>query len=162
MAWSNSGQIVEFLTRLWKAGAFRSHLQNRADWREWLEIGGNIRVESETTARSATVFSLAARRPPEEVRFDRRELSEILKVYGRQVAAGNWRDYAISFGRDRAVFAILRGTGEMPLYTIVKDPSRAERQGAYAVIAQGGLILKRGHDLARVLAVLEKPTKVVG
>lgn len=119
-------------------------------------------MESEATARGATIFSLTARRAPEEVRFDRRELSEILRVYGRQVAAGNWRDYAISFGRERAVFAILRGTGEMPLYTIVKDPARAERQGAYAVIAQGGLILKRGHDLARVLAVLEKPTKVVG
>jgi Protein of unknown function (DUF2794) len=98
----------------------------------------------------------------EEVRFNRHELGAILTVYGRQVAAGEWRDYAIHFGRDKAVFAILRRTGESPLYRIEKDPKRAEKQGAYAVVAQGGRVLKRGADLARVLMVLEKPAKVIG
>jgi Protein of unknown function (DUF2794) len=98
----------------------------------------------------------------EEVRFNRHELAAILSVYGRQVAAGEWRDYAIHFSRERAVFAILRRTGEAPLFRVEKDPKRAEKQGAYAVIAQGGRVLKRGHDLARVLLVLEKPTKIVG
>ena len=99
---------------------------------------------------------------PGPVFFDRRELELILRVYGRMVAAGEWRDYAIDFGRERAVFAILRRTGETPLYRIEKDPKRSEKQGAYAVIAQDGRVLKRGHDLERVVLVLEKPAKVVG
>jgi hypothetical protein len=110
---------------------------------------------------SAVVIPLAMRRTPEDVRFDRRELGEILNVYGRHVASGEWRDYAIVFGRERAVFAILRHAGETPLYRIEKDPSRAGKQGAYAVIAQGGMVLKRGADLARVLKVLDKPKRVV-
>jgi len=109
-----------------------------------------------------TILPLVARRMPEDVRFNRHELGDILKVYGRQVAAGEWRDYAITFGREKAVFSILRRTGESPLYLIEKDPKRSEKQGAYAVIAQGGMVLKRGHDLERVLRVLEKPTKVIG
>lgn len=114
------------------------------------------------SASGAIVIPLAPRNVAEDVRFDRRELSEILNVYGRHVATGEWRDYAIAFGRDRAVFAILRHTGETPLYRIEKDPKRAAKQGAYAVIAQGGLVLKRGSDLARVLKVLDKPKRVVG
>lgn len=119
-------------------------------------------MEPEQASPSALIVPLASRMSQEEVRFDRRELSEILKVYGRQVAAGEWRDYAISFGRERAVFAIFRRTGEVPLYRIEKEPKRSEKQGAYAVLASGGLVLKRGHDLARVLKVLEKPVKVIG
>lgn len=115
----------------------------------------------ESTAGGAAILPFSHARPPELVRFDRRELSLILRVYGRQVATGEWRDYAIDFGRERAVFAILRRAGEAPLYRIEKDPGRASRQGAYAVIAQGGLVLKRGADLERVLRVLEKPVKVV-
>jgi hypothetical protein len=110
----------------------------------------------------ATVVPFVPPRMLEPVRFDRRELSAILNVYGRNVANGEWRDYAIVFGRERAVFAILRRTGEVPLYRIEKDPKRAEKQGAYSVIAQGGRVLKRGHDLARVLQVLEKPARLVG
>jgi hypothetical protein len=91
---------------------------------------------------------------PKTVTFDRQELSQILNLYGRYVAEGEWRDYAMDFGRDRATFAIFRRAAEQPLYRIVKDPSLARKQGAYAVIAQGGLILKRGHDLAQVLKVL--------
>ncbi len=109
-----------------------------------------------------TVVPFTRPAAPELVRFHRRELSIILRVYGRYVAAGEWRDYAIDFGRERAVFVILRRTGEAPLYRIEKDPKRSEKQGAYAVIAQDGRVLKRGADLDRVVRVLEKPTKVVG
>ena len=98
---------------------------------------------------------------PEDVRFNRHELGAILSVYGRQVATGEWRDYAIHFSRERAVFAILRRTGEAPLYRIEKHPKLASRQGQYSVVAQGGLILKRGNDLARVLTVLERRPKLV-
>ena len=105
-----------------------------------------------------------ARRPAErrveQVAFDRKELNVILGVYGTKVAEGEWRDYALDFGRDKAVFSIFRRTSEMPLYRIVKDPSLARKQGIYSVIAQGGLILKRGHDLAQVLRVLLKPPKL--
>ena len=72
------------------------------------------------------------------------------------VAEGDWRDYAMDFGREVATFSIFRRTSEVPLYRIVKNPALARKQGLYAVIAQGGLILKRGHDLAQVLRVLIK------
>lgn len=90
------------------------------------------------------------------VAFDRHELSEILKVYGRMVAAGEWRDYAIDHLSDRAVFSIFRRSSEVPLYRVEKNPKLARRQGAYSVIAQTGMILKRGGELARVLRVLDK------
>jgi hypothetical protein len=98
--------------------------------------------------------------PAPTVSFDRHELRQILDLYGRKVAEGEWRDYAMDFLRDRAVFSIFRRSSEMPLYRIEKDPRLARRQGAYAVIAGTGLILKRGHDLHRVLRVLDRP-KVV-
>jgi len=78
------------------------------------------------------------------VSFDRRELSEILRIYGRMVAAGEWRDYAIDTLKDRAVFSIFRRTSEMPLFRVEKDPRLARRQGAYSVIGAGGTVLKRG------------------
>jgi len=92
--------------------------------------------------------------------FTRRELNQILDLYGRKVAAGEWRDYAIDFGREKAVFSVYRRASEVPIYRIEKSPRLARRQGAYSVIAATGLILKRGHDLARVLAVLEKPVRL--
>lgn len=92
------------------------------------------------------------------VAFDRRELDTILRLYGRMVAAGEWRDYAMDFGREEAVFSVFRRTSEMPLYRIVKAPKLARKQGAYAVVAPGGRILKRGSELARVLQVLEPKT----
>jgi hypothetical protein len=94
------------------------------------------------------------------IAFDRRELKIILDIYGRKVADGEWRDYALDFGRDTATFSIFRRASEVPLYRIVKDPALARRQGAYAVIAQGGLILKRGHDLAQVLCVLARQPRL--
>jgi hypothetical protein len=93
-------------------------------------------------------------KPPERVSFNRQELQTILGLYGAKVADGEWRDYAMDFGRDKAVFSVFRRASEMPLYRIEKNPSLARRQGAYSVIAQGGLVLKRGHDLAAVLRVL--------
>ena len=90
------------------------------------------------------------------VAFDRTELSALLNLYGRHVASGEWRDYAMDFGREQAVFAIFRRASEQPLYRVVKDPSLARKQQHYAVVAQGGLILKRGNDLTQVLRVLVK------
>jgi hypothetical protein len=90
------------------------------------------------------------------VRFDRRELNRILSIYGRMVAAGEWRDYAIDFLHDRAAFSIFRRSSEMPLYTVLKQPKMRTRQGEYAVVAAGGQVLKRGHDLANVLHILER------
>ena len=98
---------------------------------------------------------------PKQVSFNRQELRRILDLYGRMVAEGEWRDYAIDFTRDKAVFSVYRRTSEMPLYRIEKDPRLARRQGAYAVIAASGLILKRGHDLDRVLHAIDKPLRVV-
>ena len=99
--------------------------------------------------------------PPKPVSFERRELQLILNLYGRRVAEGEWRDYAIDFTPMKAVFAIFRRASETPLYTIEKIPSLARRQGAYAVVAANGLILKRGHDLERVLGVLDKKLRLV-
>ena len=96
-----------------------------------------------------------------QVSFDRGELREILNLYGRKVADGEWRDYAIDFTRDKAVFSVYRRTSDMPLYRIEKDPKLARRQGAYSVVATSGLVLKRGHELSKVLRVIDKPLKVV-
>ena len=93
--------------------------------------------------------------------FNRRELDDILAVYGRKVAVGEWRDYAIDMGRDKAVFSVFRRSSECPLYRIEKNPKLARKQGAYSVVAAGGLILKRGHDLRRVLQVLESKLRLV-
>ncbi|MGH6854601.1 MAG: DUF2794 domain-containing protein [Aestuariivirga sp.] len=94
------------------------------------------------------------------IAFNRQELAIILGMYGSKVAAGEWRDYALDFGRDRATFSIFRRSSEMALYRIVKDSPLARKKGFYSVIAQGGLILKCGQDLAQVLRVLIKPPKL--
>ncbi len=103
----------------------------------------------------------AGRIGPVNVNFDRHELREILNLYGRKVAEGEWRDYAIDFTPTLAVFSVFRRTSEMPLYRIEKNPKLAKRQGMYSVVTPTGLILKRGHELAKVIAVLEKKLKVV-
>ena len=102
--------------------------------------------------------SSAPQRPaqPMEIWFHRRELDVILRVYGRMVAAGEWRDYAIDGMKDCAVFSIFRRTSEAPTYTVEKRPALARKQGAYAVVNATGQILKRGHDLASVLRVFDK------
>lgn len=107
-------------------------------------------------ARAGTDNTRDLGRRPERVAFDRKELNTILNLYGQFVAAGEWRDYALDFGRDQATFSIFRHASEQPLYRVVKDPALSRKQGVYSVIAQGGLILKRGQDLAQVLRVLMK------
>ncbi|MBM2575412.1 DUF2794 domain-containing protein [Jannaschia sp. Os4] len=93
---------------------------------------------------------------PEPVHFHRTELAPILGLYGRMVAAGEWRDYGISALKDVAVFSVFRRTAEQPLYRIEKRPRLRDKQGQYAVIGMDGRILKRGHDLRSVLRVLER------
>jgi hypothetical protein len=87
--------------------------------------------------------------------FERSELERLLGFYGRMVAAGKWRDYALDALPDCAVFSVYRRASEAPLYQIEKRPDDAHRQGAFSVHAPDGRILRRGHDLSRVLAVLE-------
>src|SRR4051794_25362161 len=91
-----------------------------------------------------------------QVAFDRAELNRILGVYGRMVAAGEWRDYALDFLEDAAVFSIFRHAAEMPLFRIEKQPKLRAKQGQYCVVAAGGMILKRGNELAQVLKIFDK------
>jgi hypothetical protein len=91
-----------------------------------------------------------------QVTFDRPELGRILTVYGRMVACGEWRDYALDFLEEVAVFSIFRHASEMPLFRVEKRPRLRAKQGQYSVIAAGGVILKRGHDLAQVLKIFDK------
>ena len=95
------------------------------------------------------------------VTFSRRELDRILGLYGRMVAAGEWRDYAIDFLKDRAVFSVFRRSSEMPIYRIEKNPRLARRQGAYSVISATGHIVRRGQELDRVLGALDRSLRVV-
>ncbi len=95
------------------------------------------------------------------VAFDRRELNLLFNLYGAKVASGEWRDYALDFTPAKAIFSIFRRASEAPLYRIEKNPELARRQGAYAVITTTGLVLRRGHDLSRVLRALDG-LKLVG
>ncbi|PCH93701.1 MAG: hypothetical protein COB84_08805 [Rhodobacteraceae bacterium] len=97
-----------------------------------------------------------ARKNPFPTHFHRTELAVIMSLYGRMVAAGEWRDYGISPLKDVAIFSIFRRTAEYPIYRIEKRPKLANKQGLYALITMDGRILKRGHDLKAVLRVLEK------
>ena len=103
----------------------------------------------------------AGRGPIGPISFDRRELTQLLGMYGRKVAEGEWRDYAIDMLREKAVFSVFRRSCEYPLYRIEKDPRLARRQGVYCVIAPTGLILKRGHDLKKVLRVIDPQLRLV-
>lgn len=93
--------------------------------------------------------------------FDRRELTQILDIYGRKVAAGEWRDYAIDMLGEKAVFSVFRKASEFPLFRIEKNARLSRRQGAYSVVAATGHILKRGHSLKNVLRVLDKQLRLV-
>ena len=88
--------------------------------------------------------------------FDRGEFMTILDLYGRMVAAGHWRDYALRMDRDVAVFAAFRRSAENPEIRIEKRPLLARKQGAYSLVAEHGQVLKRGHELKLVLAPLER------
>jgi hypothetical protein len=89
-------------------------------------------------------------------RFDRLELNRILTIYARMVAAGEWRDYALDFLDDVAVFSIFRRSSEMALFQVEKRPRLKSKQGQYAVVAAGGQVLRRGHELAQVLKIFDK------
>jgi hypothetical protein len=113
------------------------------------------------TVHSLTPFPGSAP-PPERVFFDRHELGAILVVYGRMVAAGEWRDYGIGGDAEVAVFSIFRRTAETPVYRVEKRPRLRARQGMYALVGPEGQVLRRGHDLAAVLRFLDrKAMKVV-
>jgi hypothetical protein len=89
---------------------------------------------------------------PRQVGFERAELTRILDLYGRMVAAGHWRDYAIDMGREAAVFSAFRRTAENPEYRIEKRPALRNRQGMWSLVGEGGMVLRRGHELGQVLA----------
>lgn len=95
------------------------------------------------------------------ITFHRRELDAILRIYGRMVGEGEWRDYALDHLKDKAVFSVFKRSGEVPLYRIEKDPKLAARQGAFSVINANGMVLKRGHELPQVLKVFDKVLKLV-
>jgi hypothetical protein len=103
----------------------------------------------------------APHKPQPVVAFDRRELNQILAVYGRKVASGDWRDYAMDFLRERAVFSIFARVSERPLFTIEKHPKLRNRQGQYLVTNQQGRVLKSGLELMLVLKFLEPQFTVV-
>ncbi len=106
---------------------------------------------------NSKVISLSKQKnKPSQIAFNRQELSLILAVYGQMVSNGDWKDYALDFLHDKAVFSIFRRATEHPLYRIEKTPALRHKQGQFAVIAPGGLIMKRGHDLKTVLRVFDK------
>ena len=105
---------------------------------------------------TVTPFPLPGGRQPGQIGFDRIELTRILDLYGRMVAAGHWRDYAIELGQDAAVFAAYRRAAERPEIRIEKRPALRHRQGMWALVGEHGAVLKRGHDLAPVLAPVER------
>ena len=118
-------------------------------------------ISGEPTMGEVRMLRTAKSAASDQVTFERRELRDILDLYGRKVAAGEWRDYAIDFTRERAVFSIFRRAAEYPLYRVVKDPKLAGKQGAFSVVTTTGLVLKRGSDLKRVLGVLDRKLKLV-
>jgi hypothetical protein len=117
--------------------------------------------EADPSDRSAAVRNAAAGSVAARVTFNRFELHRILNLYGRMVADGEWRDYAIDFLRDRAVFSVFRRASEVPIYRIEKDPRLARKQGMYSVISATGLILRRGHELDRVLLAIDRKLAAV-
>jgi hypothetical protein len=117
--------------------------------------------EADPSETGAAERNSAANPAASRVTFNRFELNRILNLYGRMVADGEWRDYAIDFLKDRAVFSVFRRASEVPIYRIEKDPRLARKQGVYSVISASGLILRRGHELDRVLLVIDRKLAVV-
>jgi hypothetical protein len=135
------------------AAGFAPHVPaGRASFRE---------VNSTSSIPSQLATSQVANQVAHQVTFDRAELRRLFGLYGRKVAAGEWRDYAIDFLKDRAVFSVFRRACEVPLYRIEKNPRLARRQGAYCLISATGLVVRRGHELDRVLRAIDKSLSVV-
>ena len=120
-----------------------------------------ISEDTDPSGSRAAASPAAAIPQANRVTFNRLELNRILNLYGRMVADGEWRDYAIDFLKDRAVFSVFRRASEMPIYRIEKDPRLARKQGMYSVISPTGLILRRGHELERVLLVIDRKLSLV-
>ena len=102
------------------------------------------------------VLPFPGNRPPAQIAFERQELNRILDLYGRMVVAGEWRDYAMDFTRDCATFAAFRRATEVPQMRLEKRPALRNKQGMWALFGEQGQVLKRGHDLASVLAPVER------
>ncbi|QOZ30649.1 DUF2794 domain-containing protein [Bradyrhizobium sp. CCBAU 53421] len=120
-----------------------------------------ISEDTDPSGSRAAARPVAATPQSNCVTFNRLELNRILNLYGRMVADGEWRDYAIDFLKDRAVFSVFRRASEVPIYRIEKDPRLARKQGMYSVISATGLILRRGHELERVLFVIDRKLSLV-
>ena len=123
------------------------------------QFRGPLRVERDGGPRRGG--DLRPSNPASKVTFSRRELNGILSLYGRKVAAGEWRDYAIDFFRDRAVFSVFRNACDVPIYRIEKNPRLERRQGAFSVISATGHIVRRGQELERVLGALDRSLRLV-
>lgn len=124
----------------------------------------DLQYGTSQTREGSTVVDLREykrAKDPLPVTFHRRELDAILRVYGRMVGEGEWRDYAIDHMKEKAVFSVFKRSGEMPLFRIEKNPKLAAKQGAYSVINTDGRILKRGHELPQVLKVFDKALKLI-
>jgi len=123
------------------------------------DLPGSGRSQNEAVVVSLSEYR--QNRDPLPVTFHRRELDAILRIYGRMVGEGEWKDYAIDHLKDRAVFSIFKRSGEMPLFRVEKNPKLAAKQGAYSVVNTDGRILKRGHELPQVLKVFDKVLKLI-
>jgi uncharacterized protein DUF2794 len=119
-------------------------------------VGSPLATRTSYWGSPENIPARGAERYEGSIRFDRKELKRILGTYFRMVVAGEWRDYAIDFRDDAAVFSVFRRASESPLYRIEKRPKQKDRLGQYCVIAPGNQVLNRGNDLAGVLRVLER------
>jgi hypothetical protein len=149
-----AGDIHALLPTLASGAIIAGH--RPVTWRRRMSYGDT--EPSEFHGGEAPALPLA---PASRVTFDRRELNRIFGLYGRKVAAGEWRDYAIDFLKDRAVFSVFRRAAEVPVYRIEKSPKLARRQGAYSVISATGLIVRRGHELDPVLRAIDQSLNIV-
>jgi hypothetical protein len=151
-------KVVTEMTIPKRGDLFSGHDRHRDIRRRSMSI---ISEDTDPSELRAVARPAAANPLPNRVTFNRLELNRILNLYGRMVADGEWRDYAIDFLKDRAVFSVFRRASEVPLYRIEKDPRLARKQGMYSVISATGLILRRGHELERVLLVIDRKLAVV-
>ena len=132
-----------------------------SQFRGGVATGFRVPAGKASSSQGNSTFSIPSQNIANQVTFDRAELRRLFGLYGRKVAAGEWRDYAIDFLRDRAVFSVFRRACEVPLYRIEKNPRLARRQGTYSVISATGLIVRRGQELDRVLRAIDKSLSVV-
>lgn len=124
-------------------------------------MDGSQQGDGEAASNLVRLHEVRHERLQLPVTFHRRELDLLLRLYGRMVAAGEWRDYAIDHLKDRALFSVYRRTSEMPLFQIAKVPALARKQGAFIVTQTGGKVLKRGQELARVITIFDSKLKLV-